>query len=393
MAQTTRSEGPKSSAGILYVAIELSKSKWGLTMSPGGTKRSKVEVPGGRWEVFDRELAKAKQRMKLPTDCRVVSCYEAGRDGFWVDRRLRSVGIENRVLDSSSIEVPRRNRRAKTDRLDGEALLRILMRYESGEKEACSVVRVPGPEEEDARRGSREMERLKKERQGHRNRIGSLLALEGISTSIGRGFLELVGKLRRFDGSPLCVHMLDELKREYERLELVERQIREKKGAMEARLKEAREAEAMKGPAESTEEKQLRQMVRLQYLKGIGRSAEVLVTEFFGWREFKSGREVGSLAGLTGTPYRSGEMDRDQGISKAGNWRVRGLMIELAWVWVRHQRGSKIARWFQARTEQGNRRMKRVAIVAVARKLLVALWRYLETGELPEGAVLKGDAT
>ena len=359
------------------------------------------------------------------------SCYEAGRDGFWIHRALLAAGVENVVVDSASIEVSRRRRRAKTDRLDGAALLGLLARYVGGEERVWRVVHVPPPEAEEARREGRELERLKKERTGHTNRVRGLLVLHGIRCASLRGLKAHLGELRDGHGQALGEFSQTELGRECERLELVERQIGDIEKARAARVKAARAArekatrtarrKAADGAAQTVKRRATKARVRpaqpaagaaaatdgaarswdglaipiniqkvevLQQLRGICGGAWILVEEFFGWRVFRNGKQVGSLAGLTGTPYASGDTMRDAGISKAGNPRVRAVMVELAWGWLRLQPQSQLSRWYLARFGSGKRN-RRVGIVALARKLLIALWRFVEQGVVPEGAVLK----
>jgi transposase len=319
-------------------------------------------------------VAKAKERFGMPASTPVVSCYEAGRDGFWLHRHLRSIGIENEVIDAASIEVSRRLRHVKTDRLDGERLLDKLMRHHAGERGGWSVVRVPSIEEEDARRLHRELERLKRERLAHRVRMQSLLVIHGMRVKI-KSTLRL-GSLTLWDGRPLPAELKAELEREVERLRLVERQIAALESERRERLREPKtEAE--------------RSIVQLMRLGAIGpTSAWLLVMEFFGWRGFRNRREVAALAGLVGSPYNSGESERDQGISKAGNRRVRAMMVEIAWLWLRFQPKSALSQWYHRRFAGGGLRMRRIGIVALARRLLIALWRYLADGVIPEGARL-----
>ncbi len=253
----------------------------------------------------------------------------------------------------------------------------MLVRYWGGERGLWSVVRVPSVEEEDARRGHREMERLKKERTIHRNRLRSLLVTQGIRLEPGRDFPKRLERLSLWNSRPLPPELKGELEREYSRLKLVEEQLR--------LLEKTRAQRLEQGRAQS-----LRRVAQLMLLRAMGpSSAWVLVQEFFGWRRFRNRRELASLAGLTGTPYDSGASRRNQGISKAGNRRVRTMMIELAWLWLRYQPDSALSRWFRERFAGGGSRMRRVGIVALARRLLIALWRYLEEGLVPEGAELK----
>jgi transposase len=372
MARTTL-----HSDGILFVSLELSKSKWVLTSSEGGVSLRRIVIDAASWDRFSQELAAAKKKFKLSENTRVVSCYEIGRDGFWIARKLMSLGITVHVVDSASIEVNRRKRRLKTDRVDGETLLRMLIRYERGEKKLWSVVQPPDENAEDVRRPTRELQRLKKERTGHRNRIGSLLALEGLALPAGAGFEDELELLRRWNGNPVGDNLKRELCREVVRLRVVEQQIKQLKTAQKQKLK---------APQLGEKDAYIQHVKALMRLRGLGNSSWVLVVEFFGWRKFSNGKEVGALAGLTGTPYSSGGSRRDQGISKAGNPRVRALMVELAWCWIRYQPHSKLTKWFEEKYGGGNSRSRRSGIVAVARKLLVVLWRYLEYGQVPEGA-------
>ena len=358
---------------ILYLAMELSNSKWKLFFSNGQKIRGKT-ISARDTKALSQEIQSAKERLGLSADAPVISCYEAGRDGFWIHRHLTGIGVDNLVVDAGSIEVDRRMRRAKTDRIDGKALLRKLMSYCAGDKQVWSVVRVPSCEEEDARRIHRELERLKKERGGHRNRIRSLLVLHGITVVSWVGFLQWLEQVRCFDGQRLPAELASEISREYERLQLVEQQIK----GIEKR--QCEEVAAM-------ESEQMRQVAILQTLNGIGQcSSWVFIMEHFGWRQFSNRGEVGASVGLSPTPYASGKMDRELGISKGGNHRVRSLAIEIAWSWIRYQPNSKLTRWFQKRFANGGKRMRRVGIVAVARRLMIDLWRLLEHGVIPEGA-------
>lgn len=371
---THGSEG-SASAPVLYMALELSNKTWRLALSDGA-KRRQVAVPAADLIKLACAVAKAKERFGMPASARVVSCYEAGRDGFWLHRHLRSLGIENEVVDAASIEVSRRLRHVKTDRLDGERLLAKLIRHHAGERGGWSVVRVPSIEEEDARHLHRELARLKRERLAHRVRMQSLLITQGVRLKIKGAARLRLETLTVWDGRALPLELKAELEREQERLAFVERQIEQLEATRRERLRSPRtEAE--------------RRIVHLMRLGAIGpASAWLLVMEFFGWRAFRNRREVAALAGLVGTPYNSGERERDQGISKAGNRRVRAMIIEIAWLWLRFQPRSALSQWYQARFAGGGLRMRRIGIVALARRLLIALWRYLEDGVIPEGARL-----
>ncbi len=365
------------SGTTLYMALELSNKKWKLGFSNGEKNRQRT-IAAGDWVELHKQMGLAKQKLRLAMDCRIVSCYEAGRDGFWIHRGLEAEGVENFVVDSASIEVNRRQRRAKTDRIDVQGLLRLLKRYCQGDRGAMRVVRVPTLEQEDGRRLHRERERLLKERGGHSARIKSLLVAQGIRLEIRSDFLERLEVVRGGStGYALGVDLKAELRREYERYRLVDQQIK----ALEAEQKlraEEEDSEAMK------------QVNHLLRLKGVGwQSSWLLAMEFFSWRGFRNQGEVGSCAGLTPTPYASGDLEREQGISKAGNRRVRSLMIELSWLWLRNQPNSGLTQWFERRFAGGGKRMRRIGIVAMARRLLVALWRYVNDGVVPEGAVFK----
>jgi transposase len=311
---------------------------------------------------------------------RVVSCYEAGYDGHWLDRWLANHGVVNRVIDPASLEVNRKARRAKTDRIDLDRLMRALMAHRRGEPLAASMVRVPDVAAEDRKRLTRERERLLRERTQHSNRIKGLLHGQGIRDAKPRkpGFVDGLDAVSTGDGRPLPPHLKAEIIREHARLELVCRQIADVEAYNERELKAA-----APGSAEA-------KAARLGQLKGIGRiGAQELVNEVF-YRDFANRREVASYVGLTATPFMSGSIAREQGIAKAGNRRARQLAVELAWLWLRHQEASQLSAWFRARVGAAQAKLiKKVAIVALARKLVVALWRYVETGLIPEGAVLK----
>lgn len=385
MTQITLQEQHTGNEQVLYMAFELADKKWKLAFGIGENPRG-IEMPARDLERLRAEIAKAKKRFGLPQEARVVSCYEAGRDGFWIHRYLLSVGIENIVVDSSSIEVNRRKRRAKTDRIDARKLYRMLVRHDRGEKGVWSVVRVPSREDEDERRTHREIERLQKERGAHSSRIKSLLVTQGIVAKVNRDLPELLENVRLWDGSPLSPQLKAEIRREFSRIEEVDRQIKEIRREQRDMLKAAREEKA--SPSASPPKK-VEMVLGLTCLRGIGeRSAWPLVYEFL-WRDFGNRREVASAAGLVGTPYASGGSVREQGISKAGNKRIRRLAVELGWYWLRYQPESAITVWFNERFAQGGKRMRRIGIIGVARRLLIALWKYVKFGTVPEGAQLK----
>jgi transposase len=360
----------------LFVALELSNKKWKLAFGDGSKVRQR-NIPARSETLLLQEVGRAKEKLGLPADARVVCCYEAGRDGFWVDRMLKRHGFENYVMDPASIEVPRRSRTRKTDRLDAEKLLQLLLRAELwGQRQAFSVVRVPTEQQEAELRVHRERQRLVKERTGHRARLKSLFVLHGLE--VGHPATVPADKLRDWEDKPLAGPWVEEVQREQQRLRLVEEQIRHL---------EKQQDTALEQPPTPAVEK-TRKLCRL---KAVGRqSGWVLSHECFGWRTFRNRRHLGSFAGLTGTPFDSGETLREQGISKAGSGRVRTTMIELAWGWVRWQPQSALTHWFVDNyVRGGTSRSKRKGIVALARKLLVALWKYVEQDVLPEGAILK----
>jgi transposase len=380
-----RVDHPDTPAGCeyatVYVAFELSKSKWQLgLMLPGAEKMSRYRIEGGNLAELSRVLARARAKAEQPgKPVRILSCYEAGLDGHWLHRWLTDNGIVNYEIDASSIEVNRRARRAKTDRIDLALLMRAFLAYLRGEPGVCSMVRVPTPEDEDRKRRTRERDRLVKERTAHTNRIDGLLQGQGIRDMmpLKPSFLSELEQIRTGDGRPLPPRLSDEIRREHERLLLVHKQIK----ALEAANIAAHRAPA-KGSVEA-------KAVQLAQLKAIGpQCAQVLSNEVF-YRDFKNRRQVGSCVGLTDTPYDSGASRRQQGISKAGNHRARTTAIELAWLWVRHQPDSELSRWFRARVGNVKGRIRKIAIVALARKLMVALWRYLQTGLVPTGAVMR----
>ena len=363
----------------LYLAFELSRKKWKLGFSDGKVPLiRRVTIEAGDLEACRKEIQKARQRFGLEDSVAVRSCYEAGREGFWLHRALEQMGIENMVVDASSIEVNRRQRRAKTDRMDVEKLVRQLIRYWRGEQDVWKVVRVPSMEAEDSRQLHRELEVLKEEKKQHRVRIQSLLFTQGIDKKVGRRFLKELEELRCWNQEPIPAQMKKRIQDEYHRLQLVEVQIREAKRKQVEQLKAGQKNAAME------------KVRMLQQLLGIGTgSSWVFVMELFGWRQFQNRREVAGAVGLTPTPYNSGDSAREQGISRAGNRRVRKLSIELAWSWLRFQPNSKLSRWYKQRFADGGGRMRRIGIVAMARRLVIDLWRYVEFGVVPEGARLR----
>jgi transposase len=362
----------------LYLAFELSKKEWKIGFTIGMGQRPRMRKIDARdLEAVEWEIGQACHRFKLPETTPVLSCYEAGRDGFYLHRYLQMRGITNLVVDSASIEVNRRARQAKTDKLDVGKLLGLLIRYHGGEQKVWRVVNVPNVEAEDRRHLHRELTVLKAERTRHINRIKGLLISQGISMSVNADFLERLKVVRLWNDDELSEGLRTRLEREYQRIQLVNQQIRQ----LEAQREE------LLCLAEHPPVEQVRQLMQL---KGIGvNSAWLFVMEFFSWRDFRNRREVAALAGLTATPYRSGDSSQEQGISKAGNSHIRAMAVEIAWSWLRYQPNSKLSRWYQQRFGHGSSRLRRIGIVALARRLLIEFWRYLETGALPEGASLK----
>ena len=377
--QATVSENNVNRAG-LYLGIELSRKRWKLGFSDGKGARARIVTIQARdWESFQREIEKARQRFGLAATAVVVSCYEAGREGFWVHRALEKMGIENSVVDAASIDVKRR-KRAKTDRKDAEQLVRQLIRYNRGERDVWSVVRVPTAESEDERHLHRDMEVLKRECQQHRMRIQSLLFTQGLDERVTPKLMKQVDSLRCWNGEALSAGMKERIRREYRRLEAAEQDLAILKKQQQERLKMEKTAAIEK-------------VRKLQRLQGVAMTSSwVFVMEFFGWRQFRNRREVGSALGMTPTPYQSGDSAREQGISHAGNRRVRTMAVEIAWSWLRYQPQSQLSRWYRERFGSAGQRMRRIGIVAMARRLMVDLWRYLETDKVPEGALLKANA-
>lgn len=383
MIQATLQRQDSPIGAQLCVALELGGTRWKLTASSGGTRVTETSVAAGDVEGLWQKIVAARSRHGVPAEGPVVSCYEAGRDGFWLHRELERRGGRNLVVDSSSIEVNRRARRVKTDRLDGRKLLTMLWRYEGGERTLWHVVHVPSLPAEDARRLHRELDRLTKERTAHVNRVRALLTLHGLGHRVGpravtaRTVMAQVATLTQRDGTPLPPQLRAELEREGQRWALVDAQMRE--------LETQRRQRALTD--ETVAARQVRQLTRLQ---GIGdTSAWLLAQEIFAWRQLRNRRQAAALVGLTPTPYASDGSQREQGISKAGNRHVRRVLIQLAWGWLRYQPHTALTRWFQDRFGAGHGRMRRVGIVALARRLFIALWRFVDFGVIPEGARLR----
>ncbi len=368
--------------GTIFIAIELSQKSWLVTLhSPDKDKISHHKLEGGDHAELLALIGRVRDRAAraLGAVPAVVSCYEAGYDGFWLHRLLQAAGIANYVFDPASIAVDQRARRVKTDRIDGERMLRTLMAYLRGEPRVVRIVRVPSAEQEDARRASRERDRLVKEQTAHTTRIKALLRLLGMAVGNPRrrNWLSWLAAQRDWQGQAVPPRTMTELTHEHARLLLV----RERLNAL---AKTPAQADPTPAVAQMTERSEL-----LLRLKCLGPAFATTLTNEVFYKDFRNRREVGSYFGLTPSPWRSGGIDRDQGISKAGNPRARCAAIELAWLWLRHQPDSKLTLEYRKRTLDAGKRIKRVAIVALARKLVVALWRYLTTGLVPDGAVLK----
>jgi transposase len=369
----------------IFLALELSRSSWLVAShTPAADKISRHKLAAGDIDgllaLIERLRTRVEQKTGQPVQ--VISCYEAGYDGFWLDRKLKAEGVINHVMDPASIQVDRRARRVKTDAVDADALLRALMAFCRGERKVCSMVRVPTRDEEDAKRLSREREQLIKERVRHVNRIKGLCATQGIYDyqPLKANRLERLDELRTGDGNPLPDRLKNEIRRQLERLKLLLELIETVEAERDAVVKADKPA--------SEADRRIRALAKL---KGIGPEiATVLYNEVF-YRQFANRRDVAAYVGLTPSLFASGDLRHDQGISKAGNPRARATMVELAWLWVRHQSGSDLTGWFLTRVSGIKGRIKRIAIVALARKVLVALWRYLETGLVPTGAMLKAE--
>lgn len=366
----------ESGRAVLLVATEMGLKSWRLAMAPLGARRHRqVVVEAGNYPQLQAAVSQARQRYGLPSDTLIIFCHEAGREGFHPYRVLSEAGYRVWVVDSSSIEVNRRQRRAKSDAVDAFKLLGLMHRQQSGEQ-ALRLIRVPSRAQEDERQATRERQELCVERGRVRVRMQSLLFTQGV-----RDFPKRAAAIEQWLQEHACglpLQLRARLERELERLRLVDRQLQ----SLDQQQRQCYAADAPTTPS-------ARIAQRLCRLKGIAeRSAGILATEMFGWRTFNNRREVGSLAGLVPTPYDSGEMHREQGISKAGNKRVRRVIVEVAWQWLRYQPHSALSQWFMQRFGHGKRN-RRLGIVALARRLLVALWHYLEHHVVPDGAALK----
>ncbi len=370
--------------GAIFVSLELSRKTWLVTsLAPGvGEKLSRHQVEGGDLAALLALLVtlQSKAQARLGVRYRIICIQEAGLDGFWLHRALEAEGVESWVVDPASIAVDRRKRRAKSDKIDEEALIRTLLAFKRGEPRVCAMARPPSPQVEDRRQPHRERERLMSERIEHTNRIKGLLFAQGI----GDYEPQLKSRRKRLeglvtgDGRPLPPQLKQQILRELERLELVMDQIKQVEAERDA-LIEAAPASAARVPGAS-----------LVAFRGIAQERAAVIGGECLWRDFKNRRQVGAYAGLPGSAFKSGKIDRDQGLSKAGNKRLRRTMIELAWSWLQHQAGSELSLWFHHRVgPKPTAKRKKVFIAALARKLLIALWRYDTQGVIPKGAILK----
>ena len=368
----------------IFVSLELSRSTWVITsLAPGGgEKMSKHAVPSGDIAALLARLSQLKEKARARTGqvFPIIVIQEAGLDGFWIHRVLQTEGIESHVVDPASIATSRRRRRAKTDKIDGEALVRALLAYKRGEPRVCAMVQAPTPQEEDRRRISREREVLTAERVQHVNRIKGLLFAQGISDyePLHRNRRERLEELMTGDGRPLPECLKAQIRRELDRLELVIEQVKTVEAERDALLAQAQASSGVPAPA-----------AQLLTLKGIGPEAAATLWSEGLFRTFNNRKQVAAYAGLAPTPWQSGSVHRDQGVSKAGNPRLRTTMIQIAWLWLRHQPQSALAVWYRERIKRKGGRLGKTTIVALARKLLVALWKYATAGVLIEGAVLK----
>jgi transposase len=366
----------------IFVSLELSRSSWLITsLSPGaGEKMSRHAVEAGNLTgLLERlSLLRLKALQRTGRDYPTITIYEAGLDGFWVHRALVAKGIESHVVDAASIATSRRKRRVKTDRVDGETLVRTLLAYKRGEPRICAMVRVPTPEEEDRRRIGRERKVLMSERIQHSNRIKGLLFSQGIAgySPLRRDRRVQLESLMTGDGRPLPERMKQQILREIARLEQVMEQLDAINTERDAMLAAERDRETSV-------------VTMLTNVVGIGAEfAAVLWSEGL-FRHFDNRRQVAAYAGLAPTPWQSGSVSREQGVGKSGNGRLRSTLIQLAWLWIRHQPGSELAKWFRARVAQNSGRMKKTMITALARKLFVALWKYATAGIVIEGAAVR----
>jgi len=368
-----------ASANTLHCALELSKKSWLLAIQfPDREQPSLYPIAGGDAEKLMAKLTQARDRWAKMSGAlpMITLCYEVGYDAFWLARCLKARGVECVVIDPGSLQVSRRGRRVKTDRVDVKTLLRTLIAWCRGERHVWSLVRIPSIDEEDLRRSHRERSRLVRERTAHINRIKGLLFAQGIrDINVKSRYKTLaVDELVTGDGHRLPPRLAGEIAREIRRLATVQEQIAEIE----------RERDAAPTTCEATERKR----DLLSQLKSIGPAISAFLSREVYYRQFANQRQVGSFLGLTPSPYDSGDEERCQGISRAGSGHARAVMIETAWLWIKHQPKSALSRWFVERTAGQSKRVRKIMIVAVARKLAIALWRYVELGLVPQGAIL-----
>jgi len=364
-------------SAALYMALELGAKRWKVAFGVGmGASARQRDIVAGDREALGKEIAAAKQRFGLDNAAPVRSCYEAGRDGFWIHRFLATETIANVVVDSSSIEVSRRQRRAKTDRLDADKLIRMLIRYWSGERTVWKVIHVPTREAEDARHAERAITAWVAERTRLRSRLHSLLALHGVRDSLAGAFGDRLPHLPDWHGDPLPAGVVARAMGTWHQLVAVEADLKTARRAQRAAVRAAATPAAARA-------------ARLHQLVGIRPGTALMLAKEVFARDLRNRRQVGALSGFVAVPYQSGDLARDQGISRAGLKSVRRIMVELAWVWIQWQPDSELSQWFTRRFANGGPRARRIGIVAVARKLLIALWRHSEHGVVPAGAVLR----
>ena len=378
----------RTNLDAIFVSLELSRSTWLITsVSPGGGERmSKHGVSSGNIAALLARLSELKQKAFARTgkSFQVIVIQEAGLDGFWIHRVLQSEGVESYVVDAASIATSRRRRRAKTDKIDGEALVRALLAYRRGEPRVCAMVRAPTPEDEDRRRLCRDRKTLINERVQHVNRIKGLLFSQGISDyePLRRNRRQRLDELKTGDARPLPPHLRAQISRELDRLELLLEQIEaveiERDALISAMKLEGMNADAVRSP-----------LAMLTKLNGIGPEIAAILWSEGLYRSFANRRQVAAYAGLAPTPWQSGSVAREQGVSKAGNPRLRTTMLQLAWLWLRHQPQSALTLWFHERAKRNSGRLRKTTIVALARKLLVALWKYATAGVVIDGAVTR----
>jgi transposase len=372
----------RTDLGAIFVSLELSRSTWLITsLSPGGgEKMSKHSMRGGDVAALLARFAQLREKAQARTgqSFPIIVIQEAGLDGFWIDRVLQNEETESHVVDPASIATSRRRRRAKTDKIDGEALVRALLAYKRGEPRVCAMVKVPKPEEEDRRRVCRERKTLTAERVGHVNRVKGLLFSQGITgyEPLRRNRRERLEELQTGDGRPLPQHLKAQIRRELDRIELLLEQIKAVEAERDVLL--AEEHAVKPAPA-----------ALLLDIKGIGPEFAAILWSEGLFRHFDNRRQVAAYAGLAPTPWQSGSVDREQGVSKSGNPRLRTTLIQLAWLWLRHQPHSALTLWFEERVKRNGGRLRKTTIVALARKLLVALWKYVTAGVVIEGAAMK----